>query len=189
MMSNSILNFLINWNTELKWQNPSVRRLQDMVWGDIGVIFRTFRLRACFLVDLDTCSQRSRQKSVLTSIWAPNTRTNYLAVLYAETRTVRGTGPDGPWTGCRNDSSFAYVRTVRELGVGMTPPLRMSGRSVLGSYGPRWRRASYSSQQTRSRLLGGTSSGRRDHRVCFGVDRPSKTSLVDVERKRCEDLR
>jgi hypothetical protein len=34
-----------------------------------------------------------------------------------------------------------------------------------------------------------TSSGRRDHMVCIGVGRPSKTSLVDVELKRAEDLR
>jgi hypothetical protein len=39
----------------------------------------------------------------------------------------------------------------------------------------------------RSRLPRGTLSGRRDYRVCLGVDRPPKTSLVDVEPKRGEE--
>jgi hypothetical protein len=41
----------------------------------------------------------------------------------------------------------------------------------------------------RSRLPGGTPSGRRDPRVCLGVGRPFKTSLVNVEPKRGENLR
>jgi hypothetical protein len=41
----------------------------------------------------------------------------------------------------------------------------------------------------RSRLSGGTPSGRRDPRVCLGVGRPSKTPLVDVDPKRNEDSR
>jgi hypothetical protein len=41
----------------------------------------------------------------------------------------------------------------------------------------------------RSRLPGGTPSGRRDPRVCLGVGRPPKTPLVDVEPKRDENLR
>jgi hypothetical protein len=41
----------------------------------------------------------------------------------------------------------------------------------------------------RSRLPGGTPSGRRDPRVCFGVGMPTKTPLVDVELKRGEDLK
>jgi hypothetical protein len=32
-------------------------------------------------------------------------------------------------------------------------------------------------------------SGRRDYKVCLGVDRPPKTPLVDVEPKRGGDLR
>jgi hypothetical protein len=39
----------------------------------------------------------------------------------------------------------------------------------------------------RSRLPGGTSSGRRDLRVCLSVGMPPNTSLVDVEPKRGED--
>jgi hypothetical protein len=41
----------------------------------------------------------------------------------------------------------------------------------------------------RSHLPGGTPSGRRDPRVCLGIDRPPKMPLVDVEPKRSEDLR
>jgi hypothetical protein len=40
----------------------------------------------------------------------------------------------------------------------------------------------------RSRLLGGTLSGRRDPRVCLGISRPSKTPLFDVELKKSEVL-
>jgi hypothetical protein len=40
----------------------------------------------------------------------------------------------------------------------------------------------------RSRLPGGTPS-RRDPRVCLGVGRPLKMSLVDVESKRGRDSR
>jgi hypothetical protein len=43
--------------------------------------------------------------------------------------------------------------------------------------------------RSRSRLSGGIPSGRRDHRVCLGVGRPSKTSLVDVELNRGQDSR
>ena len=35
---------------------------------------------------------------------------------------------------------------------------------------------------------GGTSSGRRDHRVCLGIDKLPKTPPNDVESKRGEDL-
>jgi hypothetical protein len=38
-------------------------------------------------------------------------------------------------------------------------------------------------------LSGGIPSGRRDPRVCLGIGRPPKTSLVDVESKRGKDLR
>jgi hypothetical protein len=41
----------------------------------------------------------------------------------------------------------------------------------------------------RSCLPGEISSGRIDPRVCPSVDRLSKMLLVDVEPKRCEDLR
>jgi hypothetical protein len=40
----------------------------------------------------------------------------------------------------------------------------------------------------KSHLPRGTPLERRDLRVCLGVDRPSKTTLVDVEPKRGEDL-
>jgi hypothetical protein len=41
----------------------------------------------------------------------------------------------------------------------------------------------------RCRLSGGTPSGRRDPRVCFGVGRPPKAPLVDVKPNRGEDSR
>jgi hypothetical protein len=31
--------------------------------------------------------------------------------------------------------------------------------------------------------------GRRDRRVCLSINMPPKTPVVDVELKRCEDLR
>jgi hypothetical protein len=36
-------------------------------------------------------------------------------------------------------------------------------------------------------LLGGTPSGRKDHRVCLGIGRSPKTPPDDVESKRGED--
>jgi hypothetical protein len=36
----------------------------------------------------------------------------------------------------------------------------------------------------RSHLLGVTSSGRRDPRICLRVGRPPNTSLIDVEPKK-----
>jgi hypothetical protein len=44
-----------------------------------------------------------------------------------------------------------------------------------------------SSTTPESRLLGGTPLGRRDPRVCLGVDRLPKTHPDDVELKICED--
>jgi hypothetical protein len=41
----------------------------------------------------------------------------------------------------------------------------------------------------RSNLPGGTSSGRRDPRVCLRVGRPPKTPLVYIKPKRGEDSR
>jgi hypothetical protein len=52
-------------------------------------------------------------KSVLVPICAPNTGTDRLAMLSAETRTVRGTGPDGPRLGAE------------------ASPLPISGRSAM----------------------------------------------------------
>jgi hypothetical protein len=59
-------------------------------------------------------------------------------------------------------------------GTGAVPPLRTSVRSAPVA------------QTVRSE---GTTSRRRDSRVCLGVGRPRKTPLVDVEPKRGEDLR
>jgi hypothetical protein len=85
---------------------------------------------------------------------------------------------------------MAQGQMVRGLGVGATPSLRMYGRSVPrartvrdGAEGRLLRR------RPRSRLLGGTSSERRDPRVCLGIGRQPKTPLVDVEPKRSEYLR
>jgi hypothetical protein len=79
---------------------------------------------------------------------------------------------------------------VCDLGAGAAPPLRTSGRSAPRAqmvHDGVERRLVHS--RPRSRLPGGTLSGRRDHRVCLGIGRPAKTSLVDVEPKIGEDLR
>lgn len=52
----------------------------------------------------------------LALIWAPNTRTNHLAVLSAEARTIRCIGLDGPRPGRRSGSSSARFRTDRAWG-------------------------------------------------------------------------
>jgi hypothetical protein len=103
---------------------------------------------------------------LLAPIRAPNTRMNYLVVLFMEARKVCGTGSNAPQPGRRSGSFSAYIRTVRDGAEG----------HLLRS-------------KPRSRLPGGTPSGRRDPRVCLGVDRPPKAPLVDVEPKRCEDSR
>jgi hypothetical protein len=41
----------------------------------------------------------------------------------------------------------------------------------------------------RSCLPRGTPSGRRDPKVCLGIERLPKTTLVDIEPKRGEDSR
>jgi hypothetical protein len=86
-------------------------------------------------------------------------------------------------------------------GPGDEPP---DGALCGGTDGPRlWARRSAPGARTmrdsaedrllrskpRSRPPGGTLSGRRDPRVCPGVDRPTKTSLVDIEPKRGENSR
>jgi hypothetical protein len=109
---------------------------------------------------------------VLAPIQAPTTRKDRLEVLSTEARTVRGTGSDGP-----------------RPGAGATPPLLTSGRSAPGTRTVRDGVEGLLRSRPRSRLPGGTPSGRRDHRVCLGIGRPPKTSLVDVELKRGEDLR
>jgi hypothetical protein len=58
-------------------------------------------------------------------MWAPNTATNRLRVLFAEARTVRGTGLDDPQLGRRSDSSSAYVRTVHAWGLGRSAMAQM----------------------------------------------------------------
>jgi hypothetical protein len=86
--------------------------------------------------------------------------------------------------------STAQGRTVHDLGTGAAPPLCMFGLSV---HGARTVRDDAESRllrsRPRSRLPGGTLSGRRDSRVCLGIGKPPKTPLVDVEPKRDKDLR
>jgi hypothetical protein len=82
----------------------------------------------------------------------------------------------------------ALGRTIRDLDAGATPSLRMSGRSAPRARTIRGRVESrLLRNRPRSRLPGGTPSEGRDPRMCLGVDKPPKTSLVDVESKRCED--
>jgi hypothetical protein len=94
-----------------------------------------------------------------------------LALLSMEARTIRGPRP-----------------TVRDICTGADPPLHISGWST-----PKSRTVRDDAEgrllcsRPISRLPEGTPSGRRDPRVCLGVGRPSKTSLVDVESKRVED--
>jgi hypothetical protein len=90
----------------------------------------------------------------------------------------------------RRGQAAALGRMVRDLAAGVSPPLRTSRRSTSGA------RTVHDGAEglllrnrPRSRLPGGTTSGRRDTRVCLGVGRPPKTPLVDVELKRGEDLR
>jgi hypothetical protein len=66
----------------------------------------------------------------------------------------------------RSNSSSAYVRTVHDGVEGLLLRSRPT-----------------------SHLLRGAPSGRRDPKVCLGVGRLPKTSLVDIESKRDEDLR
>jgi hypothetical protein len=83
-----------------------------------------------------------------------------------------------------------YGRTVCDLAAEAAPPLRTFGWSM-----PRTRTVRDDAEgrllhsRLRSRLLGGTPSGRRDPMVCLGIGRPPKMPLVDVEPKRGEDSR
>jgi hypothetical protein len=108
---------------------------------------------------------------VLALIWASNTRTNHLTVLSVDVRTVRGTGLDGLQPGRRSSSFSAYIRTVRAWG----------SKVRDGAEGRLLR------NRPRSHIP--DASRRRNLRVCFGVSRSPNTPLVDIELKRCEDLR
>jgi hypothetical protein len=111
-------------------------------------------------------------KSVLAPIWAPNTGKDRMAVLSVEAWTVRSPGPNGPQHGAAS------------------PPLRTSRRSAPGAQTVcDGAKGILLCSRPRSRLPGEIPSGRRDPRVCLGVSRPHKTSLVNVESKRGEDLR
>jgi hypothetical protein len=100
---------------------------------------------------------------MLASIWAPNTRKDRLAVLSAEAQTVRGLGQ-------------TIHDLVQELLLCIRPTIRALGSMVRdGAEGLLLR------SRPRSRLLGGTPLGRKDPRVCLGIDRPPNTPLVDVE--------
>jgi hypothetical protein len=141
-------------------------------WG-IGVIFRTGHLRARFLVDLDTCPQWSRQKVC----WCRSGRQTLERTAWRYSLRRRGRSvaqvTNGPWPGA-----------------GAIPPLRTTGRSAPGARTVRnGAEGLLLHSRPRSRLLGGTASGRRDRRACLSVGIPPKTPLVDVEPKRGEDLR
>jgi hypothetical protein len=82
------------------------------------------------------------------------------------------------------------TKNDRRPSAGATPPLCTSGRSTPESRTVRdGAEGLLLRSRSRSRLLEGTPSGRRDCRVCLGVGRPPKMPLVDVEPKRDKDLR
>jgi hypothetical protein len=76
---------------------------------------------------------------------------------------VRDTGPDGLRPVRRSNSSSAYIRMIRD---------GVEGRLIRS--------------RARSHLPGGTPSRKRDPTVCLGVDKSTKTPLVDIEPKRGE---
>jgi hypothetical protein len=88
---------------------------------------------------------------------------NRLAVLFAEARTVCDTGPNGP-------NSGRLVLYGRLYG-----PHMGLGRSVMAQ-----RIVFFTLDLDLASRSQETSSERRDPRVCLGVIRPPKTSLVDV---------
>jgi hypothetical protein len=73
---------------------------------------------------------------VLASIWVPNTGMDHLAVLSAETQTVRGTRSDSP-----------------RPGAGASPPLRTSEWSMSGAWTARDGAEGLLRNRPRSRLL------------------------------------
>jgi hypothetical protein len=84
----------------------------------------------------------------------------------------------------------AVARTIRDLSAEVDPSLHTSGQSMPGAWMVRnGAKGHLLRSRPRSRLSGGTPSGRRDPSVCLSLDRPSKTPLVDVETKRGEDSR
>jgi hypothetical protein len=121
--------------------------------GDIGVIFRTGHLRAWFLVDLDTWSQRSRQKVC----WHWSGRQTL----------ERTTWQCSLW---RRGRSAAQGQTAHDLGAGAAPSLCTFEWSLPGArtvHDGAEGRLLWS--RPRSRLLGETPSGRIDPRVCLAL--------------------
>jgi hypothetical protein len=92
-----------------------------------------------------------------------------------EAWTIRDTGLDGLRPGRRSGSFSAYVQTT-------VPGARTVCDDVEG-------RVLRSHSRPRSHVPRGTPSRRRDLRMCLGVGRAPKTSLVDVKPKRGEDSR
>jgi hypothetical protein len=79
---------------------------------------------------------------------------------------------------------------VRDIGLNVTRPGRRSGSCPVYVWTVRvGAEVLLLYSRPRSRIPGGTPSGRRDTMVCLGVCMPSKTPLVDVEPKRCEGSR
>jgi hypothetical protein len=101
--------------------------------------------------------------------WCPSGRQSqrYIpaSVISAEARTVSGRGPDSPRPGVEArvsaDEPNSLYRACAE--------------------------AMEFTNSTWISLPRGTSSGRRDPRVCLGIDRTTKTPLNDVEPERGED--
>jgi hypothetical protein len=98
---------------------------------------------------------------------------NRLAVLSAEAQMIRGPGPDSPQLERKSGSFSTYVWKVY----------------AWGSDGPDGVEGCLLRSRPRSRIPRGTSSGRRDLRVCLEAGRPPKTPLVNIEPKRCEGSR
>jgi hypothetical protein len=85
-------------------------------------------------------------------------------VLSAEARTVRDQGSNGP----RSSAGLVFLPVEPDS--------------------PRMRRSGGVRRQRLNLALERGLSGRRDPRSCLVIGRPPKTSLIDVEPKRSENL-
>jgi hypothetical protein len=77
----------------------------------------------------------------------------------------------------------ALGRTVRDLGAGAAPSLRLFGRSASGARMVRDGAEGFLRNRPRSRLSRRTPSGRIDPKVCLGVGRTHASSRRRAEER------